>query len=140
MARPGKVPALNAADFERALAARPCARSEHFVLHHARPPEQPLAVELSTPGVSSAGAPVDDGPRLGLVMPKRHAKRAVTRNLIKRQGRAVFALHRARLNAGDWLLRLHSPYSAARFPSAASEALRRCVRGELQGLFASAAS
>ena len=73
--------------------------------------------------------------RFALVVPKRHARRAVTRSLIKRQGRAQFAAHAARLAAGDWLLRLRAGFPLPQFPSAASTALRVAVRAELHTLF-----
>ena len=68
-------------------------------------------------------------------MPKRHARRAVTRSLLKRQIYAVAAQH---LNSagGLWVVRLRAPFLRADFPSAASETLRRCVRAELEALFA----
>lgn len=81
---------------------------------------------------------MEDFRRLGLVVPKRHARRSVTRSLIKRQGRVAFAACAAQLGPGDWLLRLRSPYAVEQFPSAASAALRGRVREELQALFAGA--
>ncbi len=83
-----------------------------------------------------ARRPVDG--RLGLVLPKRLAKRAVTRTLMKGQARAIcrqFAVH---LPAGDWVLRLRAPFDVKQFPSAASLALKQVVRQELLGLFAQA--
>jgi ribonuclease P protein component len=74
---------------------------------------------------------------LGVVVPKRHARRAVTRNLIRRLARAVFALHAPRLPAGCWLLRLKAPFSPREFVSAASPALATAVREELDRLLAS---
>lgn len=69
---------------------------------------------------------------LGLVVPKRHAKRAVTRNLVKRQMRALFADHAASLPHGLWVLRLRGPFDKQQFASPASDALRRTVRDELR--------
>ena len=120
---------LQAADFKRALASRPRARSEHFVLHHCAP-----ARKLSTVDVTGTTLCVDEQ-RFGVVVPKRHARRAVTRNLIKRQGRAGWRRHAAVLSGGDWLLRLRGPFDVARYPSAASAALRASVRAELDVLF-----
>ena len=128
--------ALNSTEVERALATRPCARSEHFLLHCA-PASGPG--ELSTAVTYKSEHDVDE-PRLGLVVPKRHARRAVTRNLIKRQGRCAFVQHAPRLGPGHWLLRLRSPYAIERYPSAASAALKSAVRGELQALFEHAAT
>lgn len=62
-------------------------------------------------------------------MAKRHARRAVTRSLIKRQARAV--LLRAGLTSGFWLIRLRSPFDPQRYRSAASAELRRAVAAEL---------
>jgi ribonuclease P protein component len=123
--------ALVAADFERTLGTRPVARSDHFVIHHL-PPEG----ELSTDRTAPAWGLVEDARRFGLVVPKRHARRAVTRSLIKRQGRCSWLRHAPSLPPGVWLLRLRSPFDTQRFPSAASTALRGCVRGELDGIFA----
>lgn len=129
-------PGLRATDFERALASRPCARSEHFFLHHVLRTASGAKPELSTDDRRPPREAVEDCLRLGLVVPKRHARRSVTRSLIKRQGRAVFGACMAQLGPGDWLLRLRSPYPTDQFPSAASTALRNRVREELQALFA----
>jgi len=72
------------------------------------------------------------------VVPKRHARRAVTRNLLKRQVRCAFERHGADLPAGMWLVRLRSPFAPAEFVSARSAALAAAARGELDGLLAQA--
>lgn len=69
---------------------------------------------------------------LGAVIPKRHARRSVTRSLLKRQIRGVVA--QARLPAGLWVVRLRSPFDRERFPAAASRALGAQAREELAGL------
>lgn len=140
---------VQSADFERVLSAPSRSRSAHFALHHlaqaplpARKPAaqrviQSLGTELSTGDYPSDPAPVDDLPTghwLGCVVPKRHAKRAVTRNLLKRQIRQVFADHAGRLPAGQWLVRLRSPFPVTQFVSARSDALARAARGELEQL------
>lgn len=84
------------------------------------------AVDRSTPAAPG---------RLGLVVPKRWAKRAVTRNLIRRQARAVWSDRQAALPAGDWVLRLKTAIDKKAFPSAASPALNRDLRDELASLF-----
>lgn len=53
--------------------------------------------------------PADSGPRLGLVMAKKLAKRAVLRNLLKRLAREHFRHVRANLPAYDVVLRLSAP-------------------------------
>ena len=82
--------------------------------------------------------PVDKMPEghwLGSVIPKRHARRSVTRNLLRRQIRAVMADQLEQLPPGLWLVRLRSPFAREAFPSAASQALRQAARAELQQLF-----
>jgi ribonuclease P protein component len=74
-------------------------------------------------------------PLAGLVVPKRHAKRAVTRNLIKRQARAAMARHLATLPAGLWVVRLRAPFDRAQFLSPASDALREATHAEMDTLF-----
>ena len=72
---------------------------------------------------------------LGLVVPKRHAKRAVTRTLVKRQIRCVAAACAPQLEPGLWVVRQRSPFDAKQFPSAASDALKEAARAELRALF-----
>ena len=79
---------------------------------------------------------------LGVVVPKRHARRAVTRTLLKRQIRAAalrLDADEAPLQAGLWVVRLRAPFDRAAFPSAASDALRGAARGELDALMLQAA-
>jgi ribonuclease P protein component len=86
---------------------------------------------------------VDDLPGghwLGSVIPKRHARRSVTRSLLKRQVRSAMSRHVALLPPGLWLVRLRAPFTTQSFPSAASTALRDAARAELEQLFARAAA
>ena len=66
-------------------------------------------------------------------MPKRHARRAVTRTLLKRQIRQVFGTLPT-LPPGLWVVRLRLPFDRKQFPSASSDALRSAAREELQSL------
>lgn len=121
--------------FERALSVPPRARSARFAVHHH--PEAAADPKLSTGALPDLTPPVDDRAdrcRAGWVVPKRHARRAVTRSLVKRSIRA--ALHRAasRLADGEWVVRLRAPIEPGRFPSAASRALGLELRGELDAL------
>jgi ribonuclease P protein component len=72
---------------------------------------------------------------LGLVVPKRHAKRAVTRTLVKRQIRNVAAACAPQLEPGLWVVRQRSSFDPKQFPSAASDALKEAARSELRALF-----
>ncbi len=133
---------VNKADFERLLGAWPWARSTHFAVHHVpaaplqpqRPVKPAQAGELSTGPAPSCPPLVDDLPTacwLGCVVPKRHARRAVTRNLLKRQVRGAFERHEALLPHGLWLVRLRQGFPVAEFPSARSAALQQAARAEL---------
>jgi ribonuclease P protein component len=149
------------ADFERVLATPPRSRSAHFAVHHvpgmpararaavasaaAKPVVPVLSPELST-GMPQVGAqPVDEwlpevagSHWLGLVVPKRHAKRAVTRNLIKRQIRAAMARHAGALPGGLWVVRLKQPFDRKQFVSPASDRLQDAAHAEVAQLFARA--
>lgn len=72
---------------------------------------------------------------LGCVVPKRHARRAVTRSLLKRQVRGAFERHESALPHGLWLVRLRQGFARGEFPSAGSPALQQAARRELDALF-----
>lgn len=137
-------------DFERVLGRQSRARSAHFALHHLSATPAPsawhaaqlrtAAAELSTGDAQPAHNAVDhyppaapEGCWVGIVVPKRHAKRAVTRALLKRQIRAAFA-QATGMPPGMWVIRLRSPFDRQKFPSAASDALRAAARAELAQL------
>ena len=148
-----------AADFQRLLQTPARRRSAHFSVHFvadgpsragARPPAAGEG-ELSTASEPNLTRPVDkasgEGPAaappalhpprgcwLGCVVPKRHARRSVTRSLLKRQMRAAAERHADALAPGLWLLRLRSGFATSQFPSAASDALRLAARLELDAL------
>ncbi len=136
---------VHKADFERLLAVRSRLRSAHFALHHvagcpavaAPVVKRRLAVQLSTGQGCNRQEPVDNSPPrhwLGCVVPKRHARRSVTRSLIKRQMRSVFEKHTPTLPAGLWLLRLSQGFVVSEFVSARSAPLALAVRTELESL------
>lgn len=144
---------VESAEFQRVLRLRSRASTSHFAMHYAaavaavlpraRPPE------LSTTRCATGEVPVDDssadplgspGRWLGAVVPKRHARRAVTRTLLKRQIYAVAERHRAGLGEGVWIVRLRAPFDRAHFASAASAVLKMSARTELESLFASVAN
>lgn len=138
---------LQAADFERVLKSPPRSRSAHFALHHVAQPPLPArkampkvdSADLSTAAAQVCPQPVDDllGRRwLGYVVPKRHARRAVTRSLLKRQIRQAFDCHAERLPPGQWLVRLRCPFAVTDFISARSDRLASASRHELDQLLA----
>ena len=144
---------VRSVDFERVLRAPIRARTSHFALHHlADAPSRPgpvartaLVPKLSTGHAPEAGAPVDDSVLagspaarwLGTVVPKKHARRAVTRSLLKRQIRAAIG-RQTMLGGGLWVVRLRAPFVRDQFPSAASKALGEAARTELDTLLAAA--
>ncbi len=73
---------------------------------------------------------------LGAMVPKRWAKRAVTRNAIKRQIYNVSVEFEPRLSERAHLIRLRAGFDRCHFVSASSDALKIAVRSELQQLFA----
>lgn len=75
---------------------------------------------------------------LGMVIPKRHARRAVTRSLLKRQIRAAIGRQEGSLAPGLWVVRLRSAFDRATYRSAASPALAGAAREELAMLLARA--
>ncbi|MCG2594620.1 ribonuclease P protein component [Ramlibacter sp. XY19] len=140
------------AQFEAAMAGGTISRTPHFVLHRCsldalsaspRPPsEQPGpagSLPVSAKGRGSAGPTalfvVADQPWIGAVVPKRWAKRAVTRNGIKRQIYSVSSAFEARLPVAALVVRLRTDFARKEFPSAWSDALKSVVRAELQQLF-----
>ncbi len=74
-----------------------------------------------------------------MVVPKRHARRAVTRSLLKRQIREAALRHARSIGPGLWIVRLRAPFDRTQFPSAASTALKRAARAELEQLLAETA-
>ena len=71
---------------------------------------------------------------LGAMVPKRWAKRAVTRNAIKRQIYAVSADFSAQFPQLAFVVRLRREFSRKQFVSAVSESLREAVRSEVSAL------
>ncbi len=115
------------AQFQAVLAGTVVARTSHFVLHRL-----PLPVASAQAGQRSSDLLFPDPDVwVGVMLPKRWAKRSVTRHAIKRQIyhqpewlTAPFADH-------AHVVRLRSSFSTKAFPSAWSEPLRLAVRQEL---------
>ncbi len=139
-------------DYTRVLNVAPCARTAHFAAHHL--PQRPLvgkkavstpsAADLSTAAMLELTRAVDESPLsglwLGLVVPKRYAKRAVTRTLLKRHIRAAVAMAATALGPGLWVVRLRTPFARSEFTSAASTRLASAATAELAMLMAAAAT
>lgn len=120
-------PLQHTAQFRAVMDAGVVASTPHFVLHvlHWEPVQE-----------ESLGRPlIASGTHLGALVPKRHAKRAVTRSTIKRQIRAVCAERVQHIPANTALVvRLRTVFDRQQFISATSPQLKQAVRGELQEL------
>lgn len=71
---------------------------------------------------------------IGAMVPKRWAKRAVTRNAIKRQIYTVTADFSQMYPQAALVVRLRSGFARKEFVSAVSDQLREAVRHEIQTL------
>ena len=136
--------------FQAAMAGGTVSRTAHFALHRlvleaggSAPAGQPGA---APPGPGSL--PSTQGPQalfavqdvwLGAMVPKRWARRAVTRNAIKRQIYTVGATFEARLPRAAHVVRLRAAFDRKQFISATSDQLKLAVRAELLQLFGHAA-
>ncbi len=123
------------AQFQAAMAGTVQARSHHFVLHFCSfDAAQPSQAPAPGSTVFDKGLALDR-PAVGALVPKRWAKRAVTRNTIKRQIYHVSQLFETQLAPGAHVVRLRSAFDPRLFPSATSAPLRAAVRQELLALF-----
>ncbi len=120
---------LSRAQFQALLAYRPVSRTAHFALHRFLP--QPETGEAAD--VASLFHP-HSAVWVGAMVPKRWARRAVTRNAIRRQVYAVCDELDQPLAAGAHLVRMRAGFAPRQFPSASSDALKREVRAELRQL------
>jgi ribonuclease P protein component len=129
-------------DALKALLAAPVrAKTAHFVLQ--TPARRPVVQELPTEAAPDRTESVDNPAAmtgLALVVPKRHAKRAVTRNLIKRQMREALLRRAETWQGAQLMIRQRGAFDRERYPSAASPALRAAVCNELDQLFDQAAA
>ena len=137
------------AQFQAAMAGGTVSRTTHFALHRL-----PLGAGMvgdaaaSGPGLARAAhepqalfpmggaAPT---PWLGAMVPKRWARRAVTRNAIRRQIYAVAQESAQQLAPAAHVVRLRAAFDRQHFVSASSDALKQALRAELRALFACAA-
>lgn len=119
--------------FQAALAGATVARTAHFALHR-------CALDVDAGAVAAGALPLFPSMQawIGVLVPKRWARRAVTRNAIRRQIYQVAQESAPGLPAAAHVVRLRTGFDKARFPSASSDALKRAVRLELGQLFARA--
>ena len=124
--------------FQAVLAGQRIASTAHFVLHLRGLTDiglRPASQHAQAPGLDAAPSASPRESVMGAMVPKRWAKRAVTRNMIKRQIYSVGAMAASALPCAAYVVRLRSGFDRAHFVSATSVALKRQVRQELVALF-----
>ena len=112
--------------FQAVLAGELVSKSNHFALHRLA-----LGV-LKDAGNTSLFSMC--GTWIGAMAPKRWAKRAVTRNAIKRQIYTVCEKLESAPGDTAFLVRLRREFSRKDFVSASSVALKDAVKAELHAL------
>jgi ribonuclease P protein component len=111
-------------EYAEALSGRRIGRGALFAVTATKPKPTDLFID-SAVGVSTA--------RLGLIMAKRHAKLATTRNALKRVIRESFRVQRLELPVADYVFRLHKKIDASSLTL-----LKRLARAEADAHFARA--
>ena len=119
--------------FQAVLAGAIVARTMHFALHRNALDVMNMQTVVSKTHDSPELFPLQDI-WLGAMVPKRWAKRAVTRNAIKRQIYTLSNDFSPRVSDTGWVVRLRRDFSRKEFVSASSEALKQLVRSEVQAL------
>ena len=110
-------------EYAAALSGRRVARGAYFIVTAHR------AVSTDEQNTASSGPQA----RLGLVMAKRHAQLASTRNALKRVVREAFRAQRLALPTADYVVRLHR-----RIENISLTALKLAARQEADAHFARA--
>ncbi len=125
--------------FQAVLAGSKVAVTAHFILHRCMLTSRTSRL-VGTPTDMDQKALLFSRPAvwLGAMVPKRWAKRAVTRNTIKRQIYNVSAKFESVLPVAAHVVRLRSGFDREKFFSATSVALKSAVRDELVQLFSNA--
>jgi ribonuclease P protein component len=134
------------AQFQAVLAGATVARSEHFALHRKLlTVRAPSSAPETGPSIGAAGFVSSEPPPpvdmfrgadlwLGAMVPKRWAKRAVTRNAIKRQIYSLSAGFSPVRQPAAFVVRLRRDFSRKEYLSASSDRLKHDVRTELLAL------
>ena len=124
------------AQFQTVLAGAVIAKTTHFALHRSCLDgfgSADKALDNGKPGISSALFRQQEI-WIGAMVPKRWAKRAVTRNAIKRQIYAVSGEFCRAYPKSAFVIRLRRGFDKIEFLSAASDQLKQAVRTEVQAL------
>jgi len=118
------------AQFQAVLGGMTVSKTAHFALHV-------RALNLASDESEALLFP-ESAVWLGAMVPKRWARRAVTRNAIKRQIYSLSSELPESAPRAAYVVRLRSAFERALFPSASSDALKAAVRRELQLLYSRA--
>ncbi len=123
--------------FQAVLAGERVANTTHFVLHRRElnHGDRPSPFGPVAPNGAQTVATVQDS-WIGAMVPKRWAKRAVTRNMIRRQIYSVSSEQTLAGSGAAHVVRLRAGFDRGEFVSASSPALKKLVRQELTQLFA----
>jgi len=122
--------------FQAVLAGDRVASTTHFVLHRNVLPDMCRPALADRQGPTGTARVTDaDAVWLGAMVPKRWAKRAVTRNAIKRQIYSVSSEIDFDLPGAAHVVRLRAAFDRKHFVSASSDPLKAQVRQELVRLF-----
>ena len=119
--------------FQAVLAGTIVAKTLHFVLHR----NVLAAKAVPNRAGKQVDAPVlfrEQDMWIGAMVPKRWAKRAVTRNTIKRQIYTVSAEFSHLYPQAAFVVRLRSSFSRTEFVSAVSDLLKQAIQTEVQAL------
>lgn len=117
------------AQFQAVLAGSIVAKTPHFALHR-------NALDAKSASARSGDTVLftQQDMWIGAMVPKRWAKRAVTRNAIKRQIYTVSADFSRQYPQAAFVVRLRSSFPRTEFVSAVSDQLKQAVRAEVQAL------
>lgn len=122
--------------FQAVLAGSTVARTAHFASHRAALETSVRVVEKqSFHSETDLALFAERDVWVGAMVPKRWAKRAVTRNAIKRQIFTVSALFESALPIAAHVVRLRAGFDKSLFISATSDVFKAAVRQELNQLF-----
>ena len=113
-------------EFQIVMSGSLISRSTYFSLHAC---DRNLLVRLN----QVAGE--KEQTLFGVLVPKRCAKKAVTRNAIKRQIRANFISQKNLLLTKAYVIRLHKDVKFLQSKSATSIHLKEIIRNDLKNLF-----
>lgn len=119
--------------FQAVLGGLLIAKTEHFALHRSALTDTALILATGSHRGNEGLFPGNEV-WLGAMTPKRWAKRAVTRNAIKRQIYSVSADFESLYPRAAFVIRLRREFSRRVFVSASSDTLKAAIRDELSAL------